>query len=265
MKIFIAVDHQDLIRSRLLNVKFTIKEIGDPTKTWMFFNDFPFSSISNEQNEYESDPPESLQSQQIRLGEYDESSEEDEEDDDDFDWRTRNDLSFDVSITLTFHGKFNRLEHQIKRIMNAGKTWNPVESLLETGKFADFTFIVRGRKFEVHKCILSAASEVLNTMFTCGLNETKNNVATIDYEPEIFKHFLSFVYTKVAPDDVMPKICVQLYDIAHSYGVELLEKICKAYIVEMAIDADNAQEMYEFAATYGVSEVLGKSWEFIKT
>lgn len=92
-------------------------------------------------------------------------------------------------------------------------------SLHEDEDFADFTlFKVRDKEFKVHKCLMAAASSVCKTMFTCGLDESKYNSATIDCNPEVFEHFLAYIYKNVSPFDKMPS----LYDLCQAIRMSAL-------------------------------------------
>lgn len=177
-------------------------------------------------------------------------------------WHTKDSFDFDVSISFEYDGEFDRVDYLLKKLLSTGQVCD-LGAMLESEKFADFTFNVRGRQFKAHKIILSSASEAFDTMFSCGLEETKNNSANVDCDPKVFALFLRFIYTKVVPVDEMPKICIELYELAHRNGIELLEKICMVFIDEKKIDQDSALKLYEFAATYEKEEMLEKSWKFI--
>lgn len=102
-------------------------------------------------------------------------------------------------------------------------------------------------------------------MFTCGLDETKNNSANENCDPEVFGHFIKFIYTDELPkDDEMPAISCDLYTLAHQYGIVALMEICMDFILDEEIDEQNALSLYEFASTYEIEELLDKTWHFIK-
>lgn len=148
----------------------------------------------------------------------------------------------------------------VKNVLNT----NVIASLLEDSRFADFTFIVRGERYKVHKCLLAKASEVFEKMFTCGLDETKNNSATVDCNPVLFQHFLKFIYTGDLPETGMSVLCFDLYELAHLYGIQPLKQICMAFVCDTNIGNNNALQIYQFASTYEIKELLDSAWEFIK-
>lgn len=176
-------------------------------------------------------------------------------------------VELDCSILFQFNGEYDIISWRIIKLLLSGSVLNPTffASLLKDEKFTDFTFIAQGEEIKVHKCLISAASEVLETMLTCGLDETKNNSTNVDYDPKVFRHFINYIYTNTVPIDEMPSICFELYKIAHINTMALLEKICLVFIDAKKIDRGNALELYEFAITYKNETLQDKYWEFIKT
>ena len=59
---------------------------------------------------------------------------------------------------------------------------NDYESLLNSGEYSDFTIVVGGKQFQVHKAILGAHSPVFAAMFK---NETKEMVEKRAELPDI--------------------------------------------------------------------------------
>lgn len=183
-------------------------------------------------------------------------------------WESKDSFRFDCSLTIMYSGKKRHLMSYFKRVRSlatSGDESNNFASLYGDDTFADFTFIVQGRKFSVHKIVLGVVSDVLKTMLLCGLDETKNNSSTVKCDPKIFEHFIKFIYTGQLPVDEMPTICIQLHEIAHRYGVNRLVEICMAFIIEKEIDTSNAIDLYEFSATYKIAYLLEITWKFIKT
>lgn len=79
-------------------------------------------------------------------------------------------------------------------------------SLLNDETYSDFTFIVQGKSFKVHKNILANVSETMRTMFASQLKETmKGECHVEDIEPSVFQNMLQFIYAGIIPanlDDV---------------------------------------------------------------
>lgn len=86
----------------------------------------------------------------------------------------------------------------------------------------------------------------------------------IDCEPEIFKVFIKFIYTGTLPEEKMPTISFELFELAHQYEFKKLKEVCLAYIMLLKVDSNNALEIYQFAITYEVKKLLESTWEYIK-
>lgn len=157
------------------------------------------------------------------------------------DWTANESFEFFCRISFDYLGKYDSFSKTISDLKKSTRTVlgsQTFESLFNNEKFSDFTFIVRDQKFKVHKCLLSEASETLELLFTCGLNET---VATIDCDPEIFKYFLNFIYTGSWSVDKMRAICMELYELAYRYEIKTLMKICIAFIMNKKVDQENIE------------------------
>lgn len=178
-------------------------------------------------------------------------------------------LEFNCLLHFDFHGNREDMPCRVEELiasLASGQDSNKLAMMLDDKTFADFTFNVRRREFKVHRNILAAASEVMKTLFICGIDETKKNSADVDCDPEIFAHLVNFIYKDVIPMDEMPEICLELSELAHRYEIKTLKKICIAYINQKKkIDADNALKIFDIAATYEEAQLRERSWNFIKT
>lgn len=182
-------------------------------------------------------------------------------------WKWKESYNLNCSINFRYLGSgCNEFSEKVKGCLPVKDVLNTnvIASLLEDARFADFTFIVRGERYKVHKCLLAKASEVFEKMFTCGLDETKDNSATVDCNPVVFQHFLKFIYTGDLPETGMSVLCFDLYELAHLYGIEPLKQVCMAFASDTNIGNSNALQIYQFASTYEIKELLDSAWEFIK-
>ncbi|KAJ3687074.1 hypothetical protein LUZ61_016238 [Rhynchospora tenuis] len=74
-------------------------------------------------------------------------------------------------------------------------------NLLENGYGADVTFKVNGQTFNAHKLILSARSQVFDSLFSGPCKEKSDTVIEIeDIEAPVFKSLLYFIYSDTVPD-----------------------------------------------------------------
>jgi len=68
--------------------------------------------------------------------------------------------------------------------------------MLETGKFADVTFVVGDTKVKAHKCILASRSDFFESMFSHNMRESVESVITVqDINLPTFKKLLEFIYS----------------------------------------------------------------------
>lgn len=68
--------------------------------------------------------------------------------------------------------------------------------LLESGQFADVTFVIGDQRMKGHKAILASRSNFFKNMFTVGMRECEEQVVTVqDIGLQTFQKLLEFIYT----------------------------------------------------------------------
>lgn len=138
------------------------------------------------------------------------------------------------------------------------------KDLIDSGDMADFTFIVQGKEFKVHKLILSLASPVFRGMFESGSTKTMENCAKLhECDPEIIQHLLNFIYKGVMPHNIQ-EIALDLYKLARTYQMRSLEEICLDQIMLTKIDENNAIKLYETAIANDIGKLKIECWNYIK-
>lgn len=70
-----------------------------------------------------------------------------------------------------------------------------LDSLLESGKFADVTLVVGDSELKAHRAILASRSNTFDSMFESG--ESRYELADIDLE--VAEHTLRYIYTGLVP------------------------------------------------------------------
>lgn len=139
------------------------------------------------------------------------------------------------------------------------------ELILNQSKYSDFTFVVSGKRFKVHKCILAAASPVFDKIFSSKMKETHTNECyVVDIDPDIFSHLLRFIYFGELSENIEDdNKLLKLYAAAHYYQIGKLVEICKQ-IKHFNLSEENAAETYLWAITYDLKDVMIDAWKIIK-
>ena len=87
------------------------------------------------------------------------------------------------------------------------------QTLLQSGTLADFTFVVSGKEFAVHKAFLAARSPVFAGMFEHDMKEQiENRLELPDIDMEVFEVLLSYIYSDKIPD--LDKFALELFSVA---------------------------------------------------
>ncbi|XP_033215926.1 speckle-type POZ protein B-like [Belonocnema kinseyi] len=89
-------------------------------------------------------------------------------------------------------------------------------SILVDDSFKDFSFIVQGTKFDVHKIILALESLVFATIFKSEMREGLSSTANIDdIDPDVFEKMIQFIYHRKIDKSDLEKSAPQFLKIAH--------------------------------------------------
>lgn len=129
--------------------------------------------------------------------------------------------------------------------------------------FSDFTFIVKGTEFKVHKAILATSSAVMHRLFTADYHEKATGQCEVDHiEPNIFEALICFIYCRKIPDNLL-KVACKLYEAAHYYDIQMLKNICLSEI-QMNLSAENVLEAYDLSFLFDLTELKVAAWEIIK-
>ena len=97
------------------------------------------------------------------------------------------------------------------------------QALLQSAKLADFTFVIGGKEFAVHKAILAAQSPVFAGMFEHEMREQiESRLELTDVEVEVFEQLLRYIYSGKVPE--MDKFALDLFVVA--------DKVRKVFILK---------------------------------
>jgi hypothetical protein len=133
-----------------------------------------------------------------------------------------------------------------------------VASMLDNQEFSDFKIIVGDKEFNVHKNILSAASDSFAKIFRTRGKSYKIN----DIDEEVFGHLLRYIYTGKAPEN-LDEVAVKLFEASHCFKIDELKEMCLKKI-QMKLSVANALETYNWAYNYDLEVLKMKAWELVK-
>lgn len=134
-------------------------------------------------------------------------------------------------------------------------------AILDSGKRADFTFIVGKEKIKAHKAILTARSNHFANMFDSGMREcAENEVEIHDAEPLEFKEFLKFLYSGSSPKN-LPEIATSLMPLADRYGAIELKDMC-VEAIRCSLSNENVVDVLLLADLHDSPDLMkfGISW-----
>ena len=119
--------------------------------------------------------------------------------------------------------------------------------LLNNSLMSDVRFSFPGseRNIPAHKHVLAISSPVFFAMFYGDLADSRDTVAITDCDPDIFLHFLRFIYSDEANFEDMD-CAISVWCLADKYDVPALAKEC-ANFIDGNIDPVKALEILPYA------------------
>ncbi|CAM0902599.1 unnamed protein product [Alopecurus aequalis] len=117
-----------------------------------------------------------------------------------------------------------------------------LEHMLKDGEGADVTFSVQEQRFNAHRCVLAARSQVFKAELFGPMKEsaTQSVIKVDDVEPQTFEALLHFIYTDAMLDDNddddddegKTDRLQHLLVAADRYGVDALRVMCEDKLYE---------------------------------
>ncbi|XP_059221204.1 protein roadkill-like [Stomoxys calcitrans] len=104
---------------------------------------------------------------------------------------------------------------------------------LKTGKDSDITLVAKGIEIKAHKFILSLRSDVFAAMFEHkSMKENSTNCVDIeDFEANVIREMLSFMYTGKLGPKLDWTLAKNLYAAADKYNVKQLKAECEKFLM----------------------------------
>lgn len=137
-----------------------------------------------------------------------------------------------------------------------------VASLFGDESHADFTFMVCGKSFKAHKCVLAKVSNKFKQMFENNINESIENCSILAFGP-----FLKFIYTNELPDDeiLLTFFGCDLFNLAKKYEITTLFETGLQPVLTKQLYEHNVVSFYELATNFDIPSLRDKTWQFIKS
>uniref|UniRef100_A0A0K8SFE6 BTB domain-containing protein n=1 Tax=Lygus hesperus TaxID=30085 RepID=A0A0K8SFE6_LYGHE len=103
--------------------------------------------------------------------------------------------------------------------------------MMKRGDYCDFSIVVEGKVYHVHKMVLGSRSPYFETLFSTQMRETSENKLELsDIDFEIFEIFLKYVYTCEISD--LEQHAEKLLLCGEKYQLGELVELCEASLIK---------------------------------
>jgi len=135
-----------------------------------------------------------------------------------------------------------------------------MKSMLDVGKYTDFTIVCGDKEFNCHKAVLSARSQVFDAMLTQNMVEKNSNRAEIlDFDADVVRDMIQFIYSGEVSD--MKVKAVHLLPAADKYDLTHLKELCVASLCE-TISTENVLDLLIMAYVYELATLRTLALQF---
>lgn len=121
--------------------------------------------------------------------------------------------------------------------------------LLSSGHFSDFTIIAGGKKFRVHKCVISIQSTKFASLFE--QDKQINEMIIEDFTKGAVEAFIKFIYSGELQDELH---AIELFGLSSDLQVPELRAKCERIILTN-IRETNADSVFAIAHRYGSEDM----------
>jgi len=138
-----------------------------------------------------------------------------------------------------------------------------LKSLLADELFSDVTLILdNGDRIKAHKAILASRWDFFKSMLTSEMKEGgKNEIEIKDWDSEVFKVIISYIYTdQIEFNDL--KMILKILMEANKYGLIRLKKMWEWELTKV-IDHDNVIDLLHLSDTHQASDLRNVCLEFV--
>ncbi|KAI6178814.1 Speckle-type POZ protein [Aphelenchoides besseyi] len=134
---------------------------------------------------------------------------------------------------------------------------NRLNAMYISGEGADFVIECENRKFDVHKFILMAHSDVFRAMFKhpSTIENIENKVVLKDTNPTAVDQMLTYMYSGSLPDTFLDEHASALMQIAEKYALDSLKLLCQEKLISR-LSGNNVCFMLDIADTHNADLLL---------
>lgn len=172
-------------------------------------------------------------------------------------WKFLNGSDFEAQIKVELFRKVlvTELVQPVNETEQKLKVIKDLEKMMTSGSFSDVTVHIDGKKYKLHKSILSARSkffaEYFNKNSDIDIYEFDDNI-----EMEAIDIFIKFIYTAESKI-VDNKSAFQLLELSEKYKIKDLKEIYES-LLETRVSKENAMEMFcnalKFNSCFGLKQ-----------
>ncbi|KAI6215808.1 hypothetical protein M3Y94_00428400 [Aphelenchoides besseyi] len=135
--------------------------------------------------------------------------------------------------------------------------------IYNTSLQSDFEIHVNGQVFRTHRCFLSYASEVFESMFKNGMREsTEGHIKLTDTTPSAVRAMLEYIYTGIIERTLFEKNARDILIIAEKYNIVALKEECESYLSEQ-LTTKSFTNTVMFADMYSCENLMDECRRFL--
>jgi speckle-type POZ protein len=162
-----------------------------------------------------------------------------------------------VADTVNVTGQSNMLLTQIPPC----RLSEDMANLFEKHMFSDCVLSCGNKEFPVHKAVLASRSAVFNAMFEHEMTESRTDRVEInDFQPEVVKEMLRFMYTGQSPD--LERMADDLLAAADKYQLERLKAQCEKSLCT-SLTTENACDTLILADLHSAEQLKVHAIQYI--
>ncbi|XP_008553467.1 speckle-type POZ protein-like [Microplitis demolitor] len=130
-------------------------------------------------------------------------------------------------------------------------------------QLSDVVVKVENDEFPAHKLVLASHSPVFRRMFNTDMKEAKENcVNFINFETEVIKEVLKFMYTGKVEAEDDTELVLSVLACANMYQIDKLKIFCECKLIEH-INVDNVINLLVKTDNYDVPKLKERAIKFL--